>query len=209
MPIEVVSSYPQDPNGIFRLVINVVSEGLWPARVDTRGAGLASCSEVMNQVATNVGTLAKTGLLLETLERKEAREIYWRRKTRRKEIAEYSQEDADEVFRHLYATLTAAMSFLIEMKVANPEGAKRFACLDNEMIDLHTSLEDLWIDCDADEHEEREQEREDAERADISKIVKEDAKDEVEEENEQNERLWEECRADYKLPPGWPLDYPR
>ena len=64
------------------------------------------------------------------------------------------------------------MNFLVEMKVANPEGAKRFTCLDNEMIDLHTSLEDLWIDCDADEHEEREQEREDAERADISKIEK-------------------------------------
>jgi len=32
----------------------------------------------------------------------------------------------------------------------------------------------------------------------------------VEEENEQNERLGEEeIRADYKLPPGWPLDYPK
>ncbi len=124
-------------------------------------------------------------------------------------MAEYSQEDADEVFRHLYATLTAAMNFLVEMKVANPECAKRFTGLDNEMIDLHTSLEELWIDYDADEQEEKEQEHEDAERADISKIMKEDAKDEVEEENGQNERLWEEYRADYKLPPGWPLDYPR
>jgi len=124
-------------------------------------------------------------------------------------MAEYSQEDADEVFRHLHATLTAAMNFLIEMKVANPEGARRFTGLDNEMIDLHASLEELWIDYDAEEQEERGQEREDAERADISKIVKEDAKDEAEEENEQNERLWEEYRADYKLPPGWPLDYPR
>jgi len=32
----------------------------------------------------------------------------------------------------------------------------------------------------------------------------------VEEENEQNEQLGdEETRADYKLPPGWPLDYPK
>jgi hypothetical protein len=124
-------------------------------------------------------------------------------------MAEYSQEDADEAFRHLYATLTAAMSFLVEMKVANPEGARRFARLDNEMIDLHASLEELWIDYDADEQEEKEQEREDTERADISKVMKEDEKDEVEEENEQNKRLWEEYRADYKLPPGWPLDYPR
>ena len=44
-------------------------------------------------------------------------------------------------------------------------------------------------------------------RADISKIMKEDAKAEMEEENEQNEQ--EEIRADYKLPPGWPLDYPK
>jgi len=102
------------------------------------------------------------------------------------------------------------MNFLIEMKVANPECAKRFAGLDSEMIDLHTSLEELWLDYDADEEQEKkEQEQEDTERADISKIMKEDTKDEVEEENEQNERLWEEYRADYKLPPGWPLDYPR
>ena len=47
------------------------------------------------------------------------------------------------------------------------------------------------------------------ERADIGKIMKEDAKPEVEEENEQNEQLWEETRDDYKLPPGWPLDYPK
>ena len=124
-------------------------------------------------------------------------------------MAEYSQEDADEVFRHVYATLKAATDFLIEMKVANPEGAKRFSDLDREMIDLHTSLGELWIDYDADEQEEKEQEHEDMERADISKIMKEDAKPEVEEENEQNERLGEEeIRADYKLPPGWPLDYP-
>jgi predicted helicase len=125
-------------------------------------------------------------------------------------MAEYSQEDADEVFRHVYATLKAAIDFLIEMKVANPEDAKRFSELDREMIDLHTSLEELWIDYDADEQEEKEQEHEDMERADISKIMKEDAKAEVEEENEQNERLGEEeIRADYKLPPGWPLDYPK
>ena len=37
--------------------------------------------------------------------------------------------------------------------------------------------------------------------------MKEDAKAEEEEENEQNER--EEIRVDYKLPPGWPLDYPK
>jgi hypothetical protein len=125
-------------------------------------------------------------------------------------MAEYSQEDADEVFRHLYATLKAAIDFLIEMNVANPEDAKRFSDSDREMIDLQTSLEKLWLDYDADEQEEKEQEHEDMERADISKIMKEDAKAEVEEENEQNERLGEEeIRADYKLPPGWPLDYPK
>ncbi len=125
-------------------------------------------------------------------------------------MEEYSQEDADEVFRHVYATLKAAIDFLIEMKVANPEDAKRFSDLDREMIDLHTSLEELWIDYDADEQEEKEQEHEDMERADISKTMKEDAKTEVEEESEQNERLLEEeIRADYKLPPGWPLDYPK
>ncbi len=37
-------------------------------------------------------------------------------------MAEYSQEDADEVFRQVYATLKAAIDFLTEMKVANPEG---------------------------------------------------------------------------------------
>ncbi len=125
-------------------------------------------------------------------------------------MAEYSQEDAHEVFRHVYATLKAAIDFLIEMKVANPEDAKRFSELNREMIDLHTSLEELWIDYDADEQEEKEQEHEDMERADISKTMKEDAKTEVEEESEQNERLLEEeIRADYKLPPGWPLDYPK
>jgi len=125
-------------------------------------------------------------------------------------MAEYSQEDADEVFRHVYATLKAAIDFLIEMKAANPEGAERFSNLDREMIDLHTSLGELWIDYDADEQEEKEQEHEDMERADISKIMKGDAKAEAEEENEQNERLGEEeIRADYKLPPGWPLDYPK
>ena len=36
-------------------------------------------------------------------------------------MAEYSQEDADEVFRHVYATLKAAIDFLIEMKVAAPK----------------------------------------------------------------------------------------
>ena len=106
--------------------------------------------------------------------------------------------------------MKAAIDFFIEMKVANPEGAKRFSDLDREMIDLHTSLEELWIDYDADEQEEKEQEHEDIERADISKIMKEDAKAGMEEENEQNERLGEEeIRADYKLPPGWPLDYPK
>ncbi|MGD0726842.1 MAG: hypothetical protein ABSB63_14930 [Spirochaetia bacterium] len=116
--------------------------------------------------------------------------------------------------------LTAAIDFLVEMKVANPESAKRFAGLDSEMIGLHTSLEELWIDYDAEEQEEKEQEQEDMERAkgyevladagaDIVKIIKEDARAEVEEENEQNEQLWEEINADYKLPAGWPLDYPR
>ena len=76
------------------------------------------------------------------------------------------------------------------------------------MIDLHTSLKELWIDYDADEQEEKEQEHEDMAHADISKIMKEDAKAEVEEENEQNEQP-EEYRADYKLPPVWPLDYPK
>jgi len=127
-------------------------------------------------------------------------------------MAEYSQEDADEVFRHVYATLTAAMNFLVEMKAANPEGAKRFDGLDNEMIGLHASLKELWIDYDADEQEEKEQEHEDMERADISEVIKEDVQAEGEEDNEQNEqneRLWEEYRADYKLPPGWPLNYPK
>ena len=124
-------------------------------------------------------------------------------------MAEYSQEDADEVFRHVYATLKAAMDFLIEMKVANPEDAKRFTDLDREMIDLHASLEQLWIDYDADEQEEKEQEHEDMERSEIGEIMKEDAKAEAEEQNEQNDELWEEIRADYMLPPGWPLDYPK
>ena len=62
---------------------------------------------------------------------------------------------------------------------------------------------ELWLDYDAHEQEEKEQE-EDMERADISKIMKEDAQPEVEEneQDEQNEWLWEEYRADYKLPPG-------
>jgi hypothetical protein len=124
-------------------------------------------------------------------------------------MAEYSQEDADEVLRHVHATLKAAIDFLIEMKAANPEGAKRLSDLDRGMIDLHASLEELWIDYDADEQEEKVQEHEDMERSEISEIMKEDAKAEGEEENEQNEQLWEEVRTDYKLPPGWPLDYPR
>ena len=124
-------------------------------------------------------------------------------------MAEYSQEDADEVFRHVHATLKAAIDFLVEMKVANPEDARRFSVLDRGMADLYASLKELWLDYDADEQEEKEQEHEDMERAEIGKIVKEDVNPEVEEENEQNERLWEEYRADYKLPPGWPLDYPR
>ena len=126
-----------------------------------------------------------------------------------KEMAEYSQEDADEVFRHVHATLKAAIDFLIEMKVANPEGAKRFSDLDRGMADLYGSLRELWLDYDADEEEEKKQEHEDMGRAEIGKIMKEDTEAEVEEENEQNERLWEEYRADYKLPPGWPLDYPK
>ena len=77
---------------------------------------------------------------------------------RGKEMVEYSQEDADEVFRHVYATLKAAIAFFIEMKVANPEGAKRFSDLDRGMIGLHTSLKELWIDYDADEQEEKNQE---------------------------------------------------
>jgi hypothetical protein len=123
-------------------------------------------------------------------------------------MAEYSQEDADEVFRHVYATLKAAMAFLLEMKAANPEGAKRFSELDPGMVELHALLEELWLDYDADEQEEKEQEHMDMEHADMNKNVKEDAKAEVYEENEQNQRLWEEYKADYKLPPGWPLDYP-
>jgi len=124
-------------------------------------------------------------------------------------MAEYSQEDADEVFRHVYATLKAAIDFLIEMKVANPVGVRRFSDLDLGMDNLYSSLKALWLDYDADEQEEKEQEHEDMERAEIGKIMKEDANAEVEEENEQNERLWEEYRADYKLPRGWPLDYPK
>ena len=134
-------------------------------------------------------------------------------------MAEYSQEDADQVFRHVYGTLTAAINFLVEMKVANPEDAKRFTGLDNEMIGLHTSLEELWMDYEAGEEQEgREQEQEDIERskgyetrdqAGADKIIEEDTKADAEEENEQNEQLWEDINADYKLPPGWPLDYPR
>ena len=101
------------------------------------------------------------------------------------------------------------MDFLVEMKAANPEGARRFSDLDRGMSDLHASLEELWIDYDADEQEEKEQEHEDVERADIGKVTKEDAKAEEEEENEQNDELWEEITADYKLPPGWPLGYPK
>jgi hypothetical protein len=134
-------------------------------------------------------------------------------------MAVYSQEDADQVFRHVYGTLTAAINFLVEMKVANPEDAKRFTGLDNEMIGLHTSLEELWIDYDVDEEREgKEQEQEDIERAKgyetlaqegAEKIIEEDSKSEAEEENEKNEQLWEDINADYRLPPGWPLDYPR
>jgi hypothetical protein len=124
-------------------------------------------------------------------------------------MAEYSQEDADEVFRHVYATLKAAMSFLLEMKAANPEGAKRFSELDRGMIELHASLEELWLDYDSDEQEEKVQEHTDMERADIGKQMKDETEAEVDEENEQNQRLWEDYRADYKLPPGWPLDYPK
>ena len=127
-------------------------------------------------------------------------------------MAEFCQDDADQVFRHVYCTLTAAINFLVEMKVANPEDAKRFTGVDKEMIGLHASLKELWIDYDANEQEEEEQEHEDRERAEIGKIMNEDAQAEVEEDseqNEQNERLWEEYRADYKLPPGWPLDYPK
>jgi hypothetical protein len=123
-------------------------------------------------------------------------------------MAEYSEEDADEVFQHVHVTLKAAIAFLIEMKAANPEGAKRFSNLDRGMIDLHTSLEELWMDYDADEQAEKEQEHQDMERSEISEIMKEDAKAEAEEDNEQNDELWEEITADYKLPPGWPLDYP-
>src|SRR5271157_2118866 len=112
-------------------------------------------------------------------------------------MAEYSQEDADEVFRHVHATLKAAIDFLVEMKVANPEDAKRFSVLDRGMADLYASLKELWRDYDADEEEEKEQAHEDTARAEIGKIVKKDANLELEEENEQDERLWEEYRADY------------
>ena len=124
-------------------------------------------------------------------------------------MAEYSQEDADEVFRHVYATLKAAIDFLVEMKVANPESAKRFSDLGRGMADLYASLKALWLDYDANEQEEKEQEHEDMDHAEISKIMKEDDEAEVEKENEQDERLWEEYRVDYRLPPGWPLDYPK
>ncbi|MGO9309826.1 MAG: hypothetical protein ACLQDL_12470 [Spirochaetia bacterium] len=124
-------------------------------------------------------------------------------------MAEYSQEDADEVFRHVYATLKAAIAFLVELKVANPDSAQRFSDLEQGMTDLHASLEELWLDYDSDEQEEKEQEHKDMEHADLGRFMKEDAKPEEDEENEQNERLWEEYRADFKLPPGWPLDYPR
>jgi hypothetical protein len=126
-----------------------------------------------------------------------------------KEMAEYSQEDADEVFRHVHATLKAAIDFLIEMKAANPESAKRFSHLDRGVAELYASISELWLDYDADEEEEKEQEHEDTGRAEIGKRMKEDTEAEVDEENEQNERLWEEYRADYKLPAGWPLDYPK
>jgi hypothetical protein len=134
-------------------------------------------------------------------------------------MAKYSQEDADEVFRHVYGTLTAAINFLVEMKVANPEDAKRFTGMQNEMIGLHASLEELWMDYDANEEQEgKEQEQEDIEHAKrdetlaqegADKIIEEDTKAEAEEENEQNEQLWEDINADYRLPPGWPLDYPK
>jgi hypothetical protein len=124
-------------------------------------------------------------------------------------MAEYSQEDADEVFRHVHATLRAAIDFIVEMKVANPESAKRFSDADRGMAALDASLRELWLDYDADEQEEKEQEHADMDRAEIGEITKEDAEAEVEEENEQDERLWEEYKADYKLPPGWPLDYPK
>jgi hypothetical protein len=134
-------------------------------------------------------------------------------------MAKYSQEDADEVFRHVDGTLTAAISFLVEMKSANPEDAKRFTGLHSEMIGLHASLEALWMDYDANEEQEgKEQEQKDIERAKknetlaragADKIIEENTKAEAEEENEQNEKLWEDVNADYRLPSGWPLDYPK
>ena len=124
-------------------------------------------------------------------------------------MAEYSEEDADEVFRHVHATLKAAIDFLVEMKSANPEGARRFSGLDRGMTDLHASLEELWMDYDADEQAEKEQEHEDMGRSEIGEIMNEDAKAEAEEENEQKDELWEEITVDYKLPLGWPLDYPK
>jgi hypothetical protein len=134
-------------------------------------------------------------------------------------MAEYSQDDANEVFRHVYGTLTAAINFLVEMKVANPEDAKRFTGLHDVMIGLHDSLEELWMDYDTnEEHEGKEQEQEDIQRArrnetlaqaGADKIIEEDTNAEAEEENEQDEHLWEDINTDYRLPPGWPLDYPK
>lgn len=47
--------------------------------------------------------------------------------TRKKQMIEYSQEDADRVFRHIYATLAAAIDFLVEKPLylllsQNPRG---------------------------------------------------------------------------------------
>jgi hypothetical protein len=49
-------------------------------------------------------------------------------------MAEYSQEDADEVFGHVHVTLKAAIDFLVEMKVANAEDAGRFS--DSSFIEV-------------------------------------------------------------------------
>ena len=128
---------------------------------------------------------------------------------------EYCRDDAEKVFKHVYATLTAAIDFISNMKIENPEDAKGYASADQTLFDLHTSLEELWTDYEAMERDDRQLEEEDAKRAeglatfqcaggDPSKIREADFKEQIEEDKD----TWEGINAEYKLPPGWPLDYP-
>ena len=136
----------------------------------------------------------------------------------------YTEEDTETVLLHVHGTLTDAIDYFTNMKIAIENEGKDFnseyAEIAKKLFELQNDLEEHWYNPEEEERELREEEEE-ANKAvngqiallkagmkpeKLSDLIIETSIDEAEIEEEENKARWEEI-AKQGPTPGWPLDY--